>query len=168
MRWRDVNRAGAAAAAYSFFHVEAIAIDRNGNEPGTGHSESLLRAGIAGFFDPDGVVQIEQCAGGNLQAQLRAGDDDYLRSVAANGARCAEIFGDGFAEWRVAHGIAVGHHFARGISRVAREERGPDADGKMVESGEADAEGADVFQVRIALHRHEVTGALGNFARDFF
>jgi hypothetical protein len=63
--------------------------------------ERNRRARVARVLDDRAVARIEQQARDEVEALLRAVDDDDLLRVAGEAARPVQVFGKRLAQWRV-------------------------------------------------------------------
>jgi hypothetical protein len=133
--------------------VHAFVIRWHGHERQARGLERRARRDIAGLLGPDEVAGLCQRARGEVDALLRAGDDDDLLRLADDAARGAEIFGDGLAQLGHALRVAVAQRVLRALAMQARGDACPVAPGKMIEAGNADRERQHFERTRRHLQR---------------
>src|SRR5262249_21365045 len=131
--WRDIDGARAGAALEAGFDVESLVVDRDRDETGPRQRQGPLRAEIARILDPDRAAALEEHAAREGEGLLRAADDHDLRGLASNGARRAQVLGDGLAQDREAHRVVVGGSAGVEPAAVTGDQARPDPVREMIE-----------------------------------
>ena len=95
------------ATAASFPYVQAFAVGGNRDEARPGARQRGAHAGVPGVLHPGGVAGLEEQAGHEVQALLRAGHHEHLIRVGVDTPRRSHVRGDGFAQGTVTLDVAV-------------------------------------------------------------
>ena len=130
VRRRDEDHARAGG---DFFGNDAVVIDADGAEAGAGGAESVARALVAGVFDGDGVVGLDEDANDEVDGLCGAVDDDDLRRVADDATGSLKVGGDGFLKSGKAGGGCVIELVNARTASIAQQQAAPGFKGEDVD-----------------------------------
>src|SRR5262249_30302642 len=140
VRGCDVDEACPTGPSPKLIRVEAVTIDRDGNQTSAGGREDLACGRIVRVLDGDAVAGIDEHARDQIQGLLRSTDDDDVSRVARDAPTRAKILGDGTAKRLIPLRRTIAQEPDRGPTQAACREAPPLKPGEIVHRGKRIAE----------------------------